>query len=318
VRDLCLREMDYVQANRMLYLTYLRDAYLRLNLKTNMFTERVAIPVDRSLNYVLTPSNYLELSSIAAPDHHGKLQPMIINPRINVNVSDLALAKRCGCDCGCSHDLCASVRNFELITGTANAKLPDGSTKAFTTTYRKIILKDGSYVEEKTVPVLNWQDNTHISTTLQKQTRLICTLELDVCGCVKPTDENKQHIEQDCGALSVAFECGCTVLEKPKASFNTDEQGDRIYLPSNFDYDYVVMRYWANTKTKDIRIPFMAKEPLMSGIKVLTSTYIPKEQNRAEFWKQIYKENMDTFMEDMSVIKLADFYEGVLGRFNSV
>src|SRR3954464_2735431 len=111
VRDLCIREGDFVQEKRMLYLSVLRDAYLKLNFKTVAMVKRVAIPVVEGQNYVLTPKGFIDYSSIAGEDHHGKLVPLIINTKVKTDIADLSLAKRCGCACGCEHDYCSSVRN---------------------------------------------------------------------------------------------------------------------------------------------------------------------------------------------------------------
>lgn len=342
VRDLCIREEDYVQSKRMLYISVLRDAFIKLNLKTEMFTTRVALPVNHDLNYILTPKNYLELSSISAPNHDGKWQPMIISTKVDIDVADLSLAKRCGCSCGCAQSQCTAVRNFETIYGTMAMKMPDNTTQTFTTTYRKIILEDGSFVEETTVPTQTFINNVHTATGLKKQTKLLCNLDLEECGCIKDTVQNRQNIESACTAIDVPTECGCAAqpegctvysrdglwghsitadadIMKPRdLQYNIDEEGDRIYLPTNFNHDYVVLRYWANTKTKDIRIPFLAKEAMISGIKVITTTFSKKEKGQAEFWKQEYKSNTDILMENLADIKLESFYESTLGRFDSV
>lgn len=321
VKELCMRERDFILANRMYYMLFVKDAFLMLNMKTQMLTERVALPVNRGTNYILTPANMLEWCSISAPNHDGKLDPMIINTNINIDVADLSTAKRCGCSCGCTHDHCASVRNFETIYGTMTATMPDGSTSSFTTTYRKIILKDGSYVEEKTLPVLSYDNNVHVATTLQKQTTVICNLDLLECGCIKQTSENRQLIESNCQAVNVAVECGCAVPDsfQPKhhcddrSGYNVDETGDRIYISSDFNHDYIVLRYFANAKTKDIRIPYLAKEPMMSAIKVLSSTFSKRTKNEVEFWKGDFKQKYDDMVENMTPIKLTTLYHNVLG-----
>lgn len=316
VKELCLREEDYVLAKRMKYMLVLRDAFNMLNIKTNLFTKRVALPVDRKLNHVLTPADYLELSSIAAPDHHGKLQPMIVNSSVSADVADLSMAKRCGCGCGCTNAHCVAIRNFEAIYGKMDAKLPDGSTKSFDTIYQKIVLKDGSFVEQKTVPVTNYDNNVHVSTTLKMESTLICNLELEPkCGCIKDTEHNRHWIESSCHAASVSFECGCSVRHLPAKAkkFNMDEEGDRIYLPTDFNQDYIVMRYWANSKTKDIRIPYLAKEPMMSAIKVITTTFSKREKNEVDFWKRDLKQKTDQMIEDITPLKFTALYEAVLG-----
>jgi hypothetical protein len=314
VRDLLIREKDFIGSNRMLYLSVLKDAFVKLNIKTVLYTKRVALPVSPGIPYVITPDDYLEYSSLAAPNHHNKLVPMIINTNVKVDVGDLTLAKRCGCDCGCKHDYCSSVRNFEVITGTMMAKMPDGSMRSFNTSYRKIVLKDGSYVEERNVPVEVIQNNVHTDTRLEMQSALLCNLELEECGCVKHNEHNRAMIDRHCQADRVDFECGCAVRDpRGHKEFNLEEEGNKIFLPSDFRQPYVVLRYYANSKTKDLMVPYIAKEAVMSGIKHITSKFdkdAPKAEK--EYWERQLSRDTYQMTEDMVEVKLSSFYHAVL------
>jgi hypothetical protein len=316
VRDLCIREEDYVQSKRLRYMSFVKDAFIKLDLKTVMQTKRVALPVSKDLNYIPTPADYLELESIAAPDHNGKLKTMVVNTKVQVDVADLTLAKRCGCDCGCEHDYCSMVRNYEGIAGTLAMELPDGTLKTFNTFFRKIVMKNGDLVEEKTIPVKNYQNNIHISTTLQTVVEVLCRLEIKECGCVKHNDHNRSSIEKWCHAVDVKTECGCGHREVPEGNLecNIEEDGSRIYLPSDFRPDFIVLRYFANSKTKNILIPYLAKEPMMAAIKVIDTTFGKKEKAQSGFWKNELKQSTDTFMENLYPIKLTALYQATLGR----
>lgn len=317
VRDLCLREKDFIQKNRLWYMTFLRDAYILLNIRTVMLTKRVALPVQEGFPFIYTPADYLELSSISAPDKHNKLTPMIINTDIKSDIADLALDKHCGCGCGCDHDYCASIRNFETIYGTMDAVMPDATTKTFTTSYRKILLRGGNLVEESIVPEQIFVDNIHVETVLQKNVTILCQLDIkEKCGCIKHTEENRRHIENFCTATDVHFECGCSVKNtRQSEKYNVDEQGDKIYLPSNFRQSHVVLRYFSNSKTKDLVVPFLAKEALMSGIKKLATKYDPAaSKSDKAFWANEHNSDMITFVENLNPIKITSFLNSVLAH----
>lgn len=326
VRDLCLREKDFLQVNRMWYMNSLRDAFIKLNFKTQMMTKRIALPVIRdTVPYMVTPADYLDLSSIAAENECGKLEPMVINTRIRTGIADLSLVKRCGCDCGCSGEVCSAVRNYETVYGTVEAQMPDTSVRSFTTLYQKIILKDGAYVERKTLPAKKYVNNIHVDTVLETEEHFMCNLELEKCGCVKSTDHNRRLIDEHCHAVDFRFEAGCAVEHvdlfrhhpHDNQNFNVEEDGGRIYLPSNFRHDFGVLRYYANSKTRDIVVPFLAKEPMMSGIKMITTAYDKKAtQNDKMFWARQFKKDHDEFKENLSPIMLNSFYHTLLGTHN--
>lgn len=313
IRDLCLREKDNVQANRLYYTTFLRDAFMKLNLKTSMVVERVALPVQEGMPFIYTPDNYLEMSSISAPNQNGKLEAMIVNMDVKKDIADMSLINRCGCDCGCTNELCSPVRNFETITGSVTATMPDNTVKYFTTTFRKIILRNGDYVEETTEPTQVFDNNVHTDTLLQTTTKLLCSLDIETCGCLKETEHNREHLNRFCNASNIHTECGCTERHfVPHQKYEIDEFENKIYLPSHFKAKYVVLRYFSNTKTKDIMVPFFAKEPLMSGIKVMSSKYSnPAEK---QYWDKQYLTDTDDMNEILFKITLSAVYDAVLAR----
>jgi hypothetical protein len=328
VRDLCLREKDFIQSNRLWYATFVRDAFLKLNLKTQMSTKRIALPVIRgNVPYIDMPPEYLDLSSIAAEDHNGKLRPMIINTDIRTGIADMSLIRQCGCDaCGCSDHVCASVKNFEDITGTVTMDMPDGTPKVFNTRYRKVIMTDGSYVEQKTMPAKIYNANAHIDTKLQTQERIICKLEVKECGCLVESDNNRALVEANCNAVNYQFECGCAVddipafcgSQDPHKGYNIEEDGSRIYLSSDFRPDFVVVRMYVNSKTKDIVVPFLAKEAMMATIKELSTAFDKKEPRVVkDYWKGEAHQKRIELQENLSPVDMTTFYHKVLGRRKS-
>lgn len=316
VRDLCLREKDYIMANRLWYMSVLRDAYMKVNFKTIMFTKRVAIAVDHSLGFIPTPHDYLDMSSVSAPNREGRLTPMLINTNVRNDIADLSLAKRCGCSCGCEHDYCSSVRNFETILGTQSAPMPDGTSKLFNTSFRKIILEGGAYVEETVVPVQVIENNVHVDTKLEKTQTVLCNLDIKDCGCIKNTPENRDLINLYCNACDVEFDGGCSTRPHHHHElFNMDEVGDKIFIPSHFRAKYVVLRYFANSKTKNLMIPFLAKEAVMSQIKVLTSKYdASAPKNDKAYWAGQYKQDRDEMVENLNPVMLTSFLSKVLAK----
>lgn len=324
-RDLCLREGDNLQANRMRYSLVVKDALRILNFKTTAMTERIALPVIRNngLPYVQPPAHYLDLHSVCAPDHNGKLAPMIINTNIKTGIVDMTLANKCGCDCGCGHELCSYIRNFETIYGTMPALMPDNSTKVFNTTYRKLLMEDGSFIEEKIVPAYVYTDGAHTGTQLETQRTILCKLDIKPCGCIKDIPDNHRAIGDHCQAVDYKIEFGTghidrrfidEILFKRGREFNFDENDGRIYFPNDFIPDHVVVRIFVNNKTKNIVIPFLQKEVMMAQIKSLIVTYDAKSTMAdKEFWKGEVKQRLDEYMEDIYRVTLTNFYAKLLG-----
>lgn len=318
VNGLMIREGDTDKRNRAVYLYLVKEVFQHLNLSVIRQTERVLLKVNKQLKCITAPDGYMTFSSISVPNEHGKFEPLIINENIDTDIVDLGASKKCGCECGCSSSYCSNIRNYELITSIVPAKMPDGSFQDFTSTTRKKVLQDGRYVREFTRPVEVYESNIHTSTELQTNTDTLCNLELEECGCIKDTKENEQLIFACCDSVSIAHDCGAPVRQlRPDAKFyKISDKGNRIHFPANFPYDTVLLRFYSDRKTKDLRIPYLAAKTVRFGIKAEYTTFNSPGSKENLTWLRLYGLAQIELAEELNKLKLKDFLAHILGTFN--
>jgi hypothetical protein len=276
VDSLLLRLKDVIGVNRALYMSYAKDVFKELNLRGIKSSKRVVLKINKTLNSVPVPGDYVQYSSAYVFDDCGKLVPVLINSDISEEIIDLAADKKC--DCG--SDLCANLKNYELIEEPVLAPMPDGEMQSFTKTSIKKINKDGSYELQTSTPVTIFDDEgNHIATRLETQTEFLCKLEVDGNGCVIENEKNRGAVYTYCGFQDINHECGCPPKRnecKVKPTFNISDDGHRLIFPSDFPYDYIVLRYYYDVKTKDILVPYVAKRVFMDKIYYEGIRYDPK------------------------------------------
>lgn len=319
VDGLCIREDDFDKKRKPKYLFYFKEVYTELNLSIIRQTNRVLIKVNHKLKCIDAPDDYLFLSSIDAPNKHGKFEPLIINKNLPTDTVDLGASKTCGCDCGCDCEYCANIKNYEIIYSTVTATMPDTSIQEFTASERKKIMKDGSFVREVTTPVEVFQDNVHTSTVLQTTTEFLCRLDIKECGCIKKSPENEVLLIKFSDSYTIANDCGCPpaiIVKSEDNSYNISDKGNRIQLPFDFRHDYVRLRYYADKKTKDLRAPYIAQKAIRYGIKAEQTTFDAPGSKENLFWMGLYNAEKETLAGNIARLQLSDFYKHILGVFN--
>lgn len=313
VDGMLLREDDLDQKNKGIYLSLLKEVYQGLNLSVIRNTERVLLKVNKNLRCINMPDGFLELSSISAPDHHGKFEPLIVNANIDTDIIDLGASKKCGCDeCECDCDYCSNIRNYETISTPVTAIMPDNSVQNFTSTIRKKILKDGTYVRETRTPTQIFTNNVHTDTVLQTITETLCKLEIKDCGCVKKTDQNERLIYQFCDSCSIEHDCGAPVriIREEMNYYKKNDTGNRIHIPAHFRHDTVLVRYYADRKTKELRIPYMAQKAMRLGIKAEYAVW--HGQKDTQGWELRFNKAKMDLADNLANLKLTNFYKIVV------
>lgn len=260
VDSVLIRENDLQGIKRARYMLVAKEIYEETNLHGIKDSKRLICKVDKNTNSIYLPDEGLMFSTIYGIVN-GKFQAFALNANISEDIIDLSAHKYC--ENGCGSQLCSDVKNYELVEENVYAPMPNGSSVLFRKTSRKKINPDGSYIYEITEPVKNYSaSGTHISTTLITRTEFICNLDIDDKGCVIENEDNKQKIWSVCGFHNIGEDCG-KPLDKscfcPNLEYNVSTDGKRIILPSNLSLDTVLVRYYYSQKTKDIMIPFVAK-----------------------------------------------------------
>lgn len=318
VDGLCVRIDDTDRKYKPKFLFYLKEIFQHLNLNIIRQTERVLLKVNPALKCIDVPDGYLGFSSISAPNRHGKFEPLIINPDIPTDdVVDIGASKKCGCECGCACDYCSSVRNYELISSQVAAIMPGGGMQEFTGTIRKKILKDGSYVREVTMPTQIFNNNVHTDTILQTTTEHLCHLDVKECGCIKESPANERLLFECCDANTIYFDCGGPIRQLPPDSkfYKINQKGNRIHFPASFPYETVLLRFFGDTKTRQLRIPYLAQKVVRFGIMAEHTTFTSPGSRENLTWIRLYAKAQEDLAVDLTQLKSSDFYKHVLGTF---
>lgn len=311
VDSLLIRTKDKLGINRADYTSYLKDIWKKLNLKGIKESKRILIRVNRKNNSVEVPDDYFQFSTIYVFDDCGKIVPLAINTNLSEEIVDLSRQK--GCDCGC--DLCAQVSNYEAIEEVVPATMPNSSVEYFTKRIVKKVNADGSYIQEITEPQQIFLNGAHTETKLVTSSEYICKLDVADNGCVLDTEENKTKIYGQCGFVDLRHECGCPTLPDEcngAAQYNISDDGKRIILPSNYQHDYIILRYYFDKKTKDIEFPWVSKSLVMDEMYWAHIEYDPKVPRYVKIdIKNSIAQKLQTMLSDITRMTMSEMYKMV-------
>lgn len=257
------------------------------------------------------PDDYFKLSSISRINECNMIIPLAINTNIVRDLVDISAEKNCGCECGCKSSLCGVIKNYEAITEDTYETMPDASSKKFTSITRKIAYPDGSVVMERTYPVKKLVDGTFTDVILQTDKTQICKLDVQPCGCIVNTPANVDKVNSCCNGASYTVDWGCTVCDvTPPDGYNFSEIGNTINLPSNYCSDKVLVRYYFDVLIKDMRIPRLAKDAFMAGMKAKTAMYDDTVQEyRVRRYNTTYANLTEKLSIDLNKYSLHEIYK---------
>jgi len=315
VDDLLLREGDTAGINRARYMGVAKDIHRELKfagLKESVRFLRPVLKTEGGMRYVLLPDNTIMFTTVYVVDNKGVAIALVSNSKVKEDITDLSLIKTCGCDCGCSDNLCSKIRNYELIQTEETAKFPDGSIGTFTKTVRKVVKADGSLIYEITEPLKVYINGIHTGTRLNTREEHICKLEIKECGCVKDCESNHVEISEHIVFQDIDHDCGCPMRLKEVAgriTYNVSDDGNRLIFPSNFNHDTVFVRALVESQTKDITIPLIAKKAFMLMVK---DEIIQFDVKAPEYVKKrsegMVKDAVKTMNQNLSRLSLSDIY----------
>lgn len=268
LKSLAAREGDITGNHFMRYRSVVRDVWRDLKLYAIKYTKRAFIQVDKRTNSITMPDDLLFRSSFSILDDCNKLQLLSINQELSDDIIDISLDHDCHCECGCKSDLCGQIKSYEAIIEDTQELMPDDSYQTFTSVTRKRMDAGGRFVIERTFPVRIYTGGEWTGVELKTETEELCHLDTNPCGCVKTTKENCCKVDECCNADKFTTECGSFLCPTPGAlAYNFSEEGSRIVFPSTFNHDKVLVRYYAEDKMSEIRVPLIAKPAFIYGIK---------------------------------------------------
>lgn len=290
----CMGDNDILQQKKMKYLFWAKGIWNDdLNLTTVKEAKREIIGINKRTNTLELPCNCVGVSGVYVIGCFGEFIPVFRNDRLHKDIIDIAAKKDCACDCG--HDLCNMIKGYEAVTEEIESEMPNGDVKMFTCVTRKGFDGDGIYYEQKQYPQRVYTDGTWTDTVVHTEKIQLCKLELEPTGCVKECAENYQAVTA-CGcyakcptifdqSITVGTEC-IVPMSNANAlygwesgyafarcgsylvnSYNITEEGDRLVFPYNFGHSKVMVRYYADVQLQDIKVPSVAKEAFIVGLK---------------------------------------------------
>jgi hypothetical protein len=289
VKGILRRQKDLAGVDKLLLKDVAKDVYKELNLGAIKIPIRVILNVDKRTNSIYLPENYMTFSSISAQDECGIWVPMVINTNLTSDIIDISGVPDCGCECGCTSELCSSIKNYELIQEDVSVVMPDTTTQVFTATLRKKIDNNGNYVAEKIWPTQKFDNGTYVAVVMETTDEFICKVDTLPCGCIAPTITNDEIVTCNTAAISFGVDCGCHINpgdlmahhHRDCNTYNFSQEGDRITFDDKFHHDQVLLRYYADNKTKDILVPIIARRAMVAGIKADMADYEKQMPN----WK---------------------------------
>jgi hypothetical protein len=317
IRSMMSREGDFSASRRLQYVEVSKEVYESLNLSVIKDIKRVLIKLDGHLPVLPLPDDFFDFATLDYVDRHGKFMPLAFNDNLKEDVVDVSLDPNCGCECGCTNQLCQAAKNYETITEQVQMEMPDTTIQTFTKYIRKYLNKDGSFFQEVSEPVKVYDNGTWTTTRMETSQAFICKLEVKECGCLKESEHNKKHLEEHCCGLNYRHECGCSHPEYYKermTTYNISQDGKRIILPPHFEFEKIVLRYYATIKTKDILIPRLGLKAFMTGVRAEIALWDKKGTDKEYMkWSTTHTQALAVFRRNMNRMTLYDFYEYYYG-----
>lgn len=306
----CLGSRDLLQQKKMQYLFLAKKVWEDLNFSTLKIANREIFKINKRTNSFTLPCNSVQLSSISYIDCNGVPQPCFRNDKIKKDIVDLS----CNYNCSCRNELCNLIKGYEAISEVIEAEMPDNTMKSFTCVTRKSVDKNGFYYEQKQYPQRVLDEGEWVDTVLHSENVELCRLQVTENGCVEECEENYEKVIScgcysnvvlgcdaevgdtwiaSCGSRADLFsvEAGCSIGRNRNQFTNIytiSECGDRIEFPHNFGYSEVLVRYYSDISLNDMKIPAIAEQCFIMGLKDWETIFDDTRQNLNSVYSRKY------------------------------
>ena len=335
---LSLGNNDILQRDRMKMLKFAKYVYEDMKLTVLKLPKREYFNINKRTNTIDLPCESTQLSSVNVEDRRtGIIYPVWRNERLHDDIVDVAASRDCSCEHKCGYKVCNTIKGYEATTETITDKMPNGDDVSFTCTNRKVI--DGDWlVEQKQYPQRVYLSGVWTDTILYTENISMCKVEVDDNGCVCDTEAN---IDAICGTCSSTdnipyggnasmppcegvdtwkYYCNTkldwfsiqggqdALCHNPfNMIYNISELGNRLIFPSNFGFDRVLVRYYATQKTNEIKIPLIAIDAFILGLKWWNVRFDDKKQNLAQLYEQKYSLSKWGLFGELNKRRLAEY-----------
>ena len=310
--DILMRSKGlYLSVAKMTFDDMNEDA-LKISKKVKIPT-RWEFYVDKRTNTVTVPKNVDKICSVSSVDRWGHYHPLYRNENIPTDIVDVGANNDCACENGCSYQLCNTIKGYEAVQSIKSDFLPDGTPISFTCTDRKMVDGQGFFYSQSQYPQRIYESGIWTDTIRYTDNQKLCELEVDANGCVCDTDANLASVCDACGINNANIipiggtpstppcndplaatwqyhigstmewfntQCGCHPYGVDgffNNIYNISQEGNRIILPYNFGWDKIMIRFYEDIDTKDIKIPSIAKSCFMTGLKFYSTQFNDKK-----------------------------------------
>jgi hypothetical protein len=223
---------------------------------------------------------------------------------------------------------------------TKTDKYPNGDDVSFECVDRKGIMGDQFY-EECQFPIRQYVSGVWINTILTTERKVLCTVEVDANGCVCDTETNINNICNACGIQNnnntqccvggtancpprdscdtwtyycdnkmdwFSIQCGQFPFFQKGCNniYNISELGDRLIFPHNFGWDKVIIRWYPDTGLNEIKIPMIAVNTFIMGLKWWDTQFNDKKQREAAVFGRNYALMKFGLLRELNKYRLAE------------
>lgn len=333
---------DLEQRNRMRYLKW--SPYVWEDLKLNVLKQpvRETFWINKRTNTIDLPCPFTQVSSVNVRDAAGNFYPVWRNERLTDDIPDVSAGRDCSCEYKCGNKLCNTIKGYEAVVSEKTDYMPNGTEVSFSCVDRKMVDSNGFFIEQLQYPQRVYESGVWVDTVLYTENKQLCAVELDHNGCVCDTEQNIDALCNTCCSDSSStipfggttenppcnnenietwkyycnskadwfwYQCGCDVVcaDPFKLIYNISELGNRLIFPKNFGFDRVVLRYYKETNTGDIKIPMIALDAFAMGIKWWDARFNDNKQNLAALYSSEYTKMKWGLFSEMNKRRLAEW-----------
>ena len=331
-----LGNQDILMRSKGRMLTWAKYVYNDMNLSTLKIAQRGQFEINKRTNSVNMPCDFTQISSVNVVIK-GVIYPVYRNDKLHDDLIDIAAAKDCGCENKCSYKLCNTIKGYEAVTTVKSDYLPDNTPISFTCVDRKAVDGQGFLVEETQYPQRIYVSGVWVDTVLHTETTKLCKLEVDEKGCVCDTDANVESCCTSCG-INEVIPVGGTANKSPDCDtedtwiyycdskmdwlttqcgfprlkcgfnniYNISELGDRLIFPANFGFDKVLIRWFGDVSLKDMKIPLIAVDTFVAGLKWFDVKYNDKMQTLEPKYASTYARMKFGLLRELNKYRIAE------------
>lgn len=333
---------DYLQRAKGRLLTWAPHVMADMNLNALKTARRELMSINKRTNTIDLPCNASRLSSVNIMDEHGVLYPVYRNERLHDDIVDIGAVKDCNCEHNCGYKLCNTIKGYESIVTTMTDKNPDGSTATFQCVTRKGVDSNGYFYEQKQYPLRRYVSGVWTDTVLHTENIKLCKVQVDDNGCVCDNDSNVDALCHSCGIQNndnllccvggtaskspndncdtwiyycdskmdwFSMQCGgFAFMPKPYSNiYNVTELGNRLIFPPDFGWDKVMVRWYEDTDIDNIRVPAIALDTFILGLKWWDSRFNDKKLALASVFGPQYARSKFGLVVELNKRRIAAF-----------